>query len=394
MNICIVIHERFGPMKGGVESVCYNLALEFLKMPGYQVFQLYAHDKGTPETHGVIAERLPSVHDDDAVRKIHEFLEQNKIDIIWNHSPNMELMPILKKSVNGLHTKIVAIYHNSPYARMAELRDRLSLAFYNWIRHGKLGTCIWTLMKMPLSWYKAHHTNKKFMKCMATNCDCVCMLSDFYCDEYQNIINDYSYPVRSVTNPLLKAIIGEKEASQKNQILIVSRHVWKHKRLDRMFRIWKQVAPLFPEWKLVVLGDGPDHDAYVELANRLKLIQISFEGMVDATPYYRESKIICMTSSFEGLPMVLIEAQQYGCVPIAYESFSALPDIIENGKTGYRIPPFKQSKFVNQLILMMENEDLLSQMSQNCKLHAREFDVCKIIPRWISIFNELLGIKS
>ena len=394
MNICIVIHERFGPMKGGVESVCYNLALEFLKMPEYQVFQLYEHDKGTPEIHGVIAERLPSVHDDDAVHKIHEFLEQNKIDIIWNHSPNMELMPILKKSVNGLHTKIVAIYHCSPYARMAELRDRVSLAWYNCLHHGYLKEFVWTVLKLPLSWCRAWNKTKLFMESLACYGDCVCMLSRFYCNEYQSIMRDYSYPVRSINNPLINCDTDTCGEEKKNQILIVARHVWKNKRLDRAFALWKRISPLFPEWKLVVLGDGPDHDAYVELANRLKLRQISFEGMVDATPYYRESKIICMTSSFEGLPMVLIEAQQYGCVPIAYESFSALPDIIENGKTGYRIPPFKQSKFVNQLILMMENEDLLSQMSQNCKLHAREFDVCKIIPRWISIFNELLGIKS
>ena len=148
MNICIVIHERFGPMKGGVESVCYNLALEFLKMPEYQIFQLYSHDKGTPEIPGIIAKQLPSVHDAQAVREIHDFLEVNKIDIVWNHSPNLELLPLLKDAVNGLHTKIVSIYHCSPYARIAELGDRISLAFYNGVRHGHLRDLIWTLMKM------------------------------------------------------------------------------------------------------------------------------------------------------------------------------------------------------------------------------------------------------
>ena len=381
-------------MKGGVESVCYNLALEFLKMPEYQIFQLYSHDKGTPEIPGITAKQLPSVHDAQAVREIHDFLEVNKIDIVWNHSLNLELLSILKGAVNGLHTKIVSIYHSSPYARIAELRDRISLALYNWLRHGNFCTFIWTLLKMPLSWCRAWQRTKMFMESMASNSDYVCMLSDFYGEEYKKIIKDDFYPVQGIHNPLPEAKIEYKESSKRNQILVVARHVWKNKRLDRMFRMWKLIERIFPEWQLVVLGDGPDHDAYVDLVHNLKLNRVKFEGMVDATPYYCESKIICMTSSFEGLPMVLIEAQQYGCVPVVYESFSALPDIIENGKTGYRIPPFKKKIFLKQLISLMENEKLLRQMSQNCKLHAKSFDVREIIPQWISIFNDLIKTES
>lgn len=45
-----------------------------------------------------------------------------------------------------------------------------------------------------------------------------------------------------------------------------------------------------------------------------------------------------MTSIWEGLPMTLIEAMHYGCVPIAFDSFAALYDLIDNGNNGFIIP--------------------------------------------------------
>ena len=45
-------------------------------------------------------------------------------------------------------------------------------------------------------------------------------------------------------------------------------------------------------------------------------------------PYYNEASIFMMTSSFEGWGLTLTEAQQYGCVPLAFHSFASLTDII------------------------------------------------------------------
>ena len=97
-----------------------------------------------------------------------------------------------------------------------------------------------------------------------------------------------------------------------------------------------------------------------------------------------------MTSGWEGLPMALLEAQQYGCVPIAYESFSALPDIIENGKTGFRIPAFNEQDFIEKLTYLMTHEGERERMAENCIQHANKFQVSDIVNRWLSIFSDLL----
>ena len=85
--------------------------------------------------------------------------------------------------------------------------------------------------------------------------------------------------------------------------------------------------------------------------------------------------------------MVLIEAQRYGCVPIAYESFSALQDIIIPGKTGICVKPFQQNEYISYLSMLMEDDALLKRLAQNSIQHSTNFSIEKVATRWIQIFK-------
>ena len=96
-----------------------------------------------------------------------------------------------------------------------------------------------------------------------------------------------------------------------------------------------------------------------------------------------------MTSSHEGLPMTLIEAQQYGCVPIAYNSFSSASKIIANNYNGILIKPFKQRSYSHELQKLMKDENKRAQMAENEREFIRRFDVNKIIKDWIQLFEKI-----
>lgn len=391
MNLCIISHERFGPKKGGVETVCYNLTRELQHSGKHKIVHLYANDKGTEIAENVICLPLPSVSSPTAVTDIRSFLSEHHIDIVWNHSPSPEVPPMLRAAVEELPAKIVSIYHSSPYTLFDELRERYALALYR-ARYKRewISLCV-HLLKFPLSWLKALRKTRRVLRAMAHFSDVVCPLSEHYVKEFTRFCGRRYNNFRPVSNPLMPIELPATPMAKKNQLLVVARHSWKHKRIDRLILIWHKIAAQFPEWQLVILGDGPDHEDIVEVAQRLRVQNIVFTGNQDPTKYYAESKVICMTSGWEGLPMVLIEAQQHGCVPIAYESFSALPDIIENGETGFRIPPFNEQHFIEKLTYLMTHEEERERMAQNCVQHSKKFAVSNIADRWVSIFEELLS---
>ena len=102
------------------------------------------------------------------------------------------------------------------------------------------------------------------------------------------------------------------------------------------------------------------------MAAKMSIKNVIFMGHSNkVSEYYNKSKIFLMTSIWEGLPMTLIEAQHYGCVPIVYDNFDALKDIIINGKTGFIITPNDRVNFVSTLRMLMERPQLLQNISNN-----------------------------
>lgn len=88
--------------------------------------------------------------------------------------------------------------------------------------------------------------------------------------------------------------------------------------------------------------------------------------------------------------MVLIEASYYGCIPIAFKSFSSLPDIIEDSINGYMIKPYCLSEYEKKLRLLMENEALRKTIQIEAMNIHKKFQTKTIVKQWIRLFEELL----
>ena len=148
-----------------------------------------------------------------------------------------------------------------------------------------------------------------------------------------------------------------------------------------MLRIWAKIYKYYPDWKLVIVGDGPDLTIYKQIAS--KLSNITFEGhSSNVQSYYKKSKIFMMTSIWEGLPMTLIEAMHYGCVPIAFDSFAAVYDLIDNGNNGFKIPNNDIDGFVKKISFMMDNKQYLKKMSSRILQQPNIFQMNDIIQIW------------
>ena len=89
--------------------------------------------------------------------------------------------------------------------------------------------------------------------------------------------------------------------------------------------------------------------------------------------------------------MVLVEALRYQCIPIAYNSFSALSDIVINNVNGYCIPAFKEKIFVKKLHHLMNNEDERNRLASNHAITLDKFAFDKISQRWLDLFEELIN---
>lgn len=112
------------------------------------------------------------------------------------------------------------------------------------------------------------------------------------------------------------------------------------------------VAPMLdPRRHLVIVGDGPSRESLERHARTtMRPELIHFTGArKDIAELMSAFDIFALTSSSEGLPLVLLEAMAMG-LPVLSTSVGGIPDLVEHGVTGFLVPSGDCIALVSQLV--------------------------------------------
>ena len=174
-----------------------------------------------------------------------------------------------------------------------------------------------------------------------------------------------------------KNLIKEKE------ILYVGRIEYNQKRTDRVIDVWKELEPLYSDWKLTIVGDGDDREDLQKRINEYGLKQVEITGFVNPQEYYKRASILLLTSEYEGFGLVIVEAMSYGVVPVVYNSFKTASDLITHGYNGLlQESPFSIFDFTRKVRELMDNPDYLNELSKNGRIVSTDFSIDKIVNKW------------
>lgn len=94
-------------------------------------------------------------------------------------------------------------------------------------------------------------------------------------------------------------------------------------------------------WRLVILGTGPEEAALRGLAEELGIAdRVRFEGFVaDPAPFFRHARLLALSSDWEDLPAVVLEALACGCPVVATACSESLAAVIAEADYGLLVPP-------------------------------------------------------
>lgn len=217
-------------------------------------------------------------------------------------------------------------------------------------------------------------------------CNSYVLLSEKFKKEFR-WLNLFRYKkVKVIGNPLTIECLPISETKSKRMLFVGSLN--KRKGVDFLLDIWEKIENSTVDWELMVVGDGEMRqymDAYIKNKNLKRMRLCGFHA--DTIPYLQDSKLLLMTSRYEGFGLVLTEAMAYGCIPIAFKSFASVTDII-NKDTGVLIKAFDIDKYANTILNLIKDEEKMEIMSKNCILHARnDFSIENITSQWEALIN-------
>jgi len=395
MNVLFITDEDIDPSRGGVKRSLHVLTREFMSRYRIRCCLAYIHAYPGSETSDFHAKiRLT---EQDAGARLEAFIIGNAIDVVVLQKMlpgKYGILPVLKRAAGRGLCKSIFVLHFSPeYLR----RDLAVENIVNNIRYAGL----WTdraVNAFKLVAYPGYRAVKRLLigrgyRDIYRTFDRVVLLSERYVPAYARFAGLAERPrLVAIGNPLSFDASATREdiSEKKREVLIVARFDEKQKKLSRALAIWREIErhEECRDWKLVIVGFGPWEDRYRKRAAALRLNGVSFEGGPrDPLPYYRRASIFMMTSAYEGFPMALLESQQQGVVPVAFDTFASLHDIVEDGVNGLVIPPGDLGAYARCLIGLMAHRDVRDEMAWNGVQSCRRYSADVIAKQWVDLFE-------
>ncbi len=378
--------EYPSPFSGGVERVTYNLSRIFRER-GHRVYIL-----SLLPPQGKMCELIEDVYVLPAVGRrkfVEEFFRIRGIDVVINQSHHTLVSVLLNEAKKKCNLVTVSVLHTNPLHSIKAIRDEFDLYLRgNLIRKATLLPI--AFLRAAIRYYIRQSSLRKSYRNQYSSSDAVVLLSAKYKPDYIKIsgIKDGSR-LFSISNPVKRSQGNLIPSDKEKIVLFVGRMQHEAKRPDRMVRIWRKAVRYCPDWRLYMIGDGPEKMRLERYCNEQQIPNVVFTGNTDPTPHYSRASIVCLTSTCEGFPMVLIEAQNLGCIPVAYSSYDALFDIVEDGTSGVLVPAFHENAYVKRLVKLMRDSELRKKMAESAKEKCLKFDIQRIADEWENLFKKL-----
>jgi len=142
-----------------------------------------------------------------------------------------------------------------------------------------------------------------------------------------------------------------------------------------------QLRRSHPDLKLTIVGDGSERAALEALTSELGLTDlVTFAGYRPqhaVADILRDTDMLVLPSFAEGVPIVLMEAMA-SRLPVIASQVAGVPELVEDGVTGFLVPPGDQVALANRLDALLSQPRLAAEMGKSGRIKVeRDFDIEK-----------------
>ncbi len=140
---------------------------------------------------------------------------------------------------------------------------------------------------------------------------------------------------------------------------------------DKGVLLFKNILTQLTELKINfifnIIGAGPLEEKLMKELQSFS--NVNFKGKLtnqEVISLHSEHDILILPSYGEGLPVSIVEAMKCGVIPIATNLKSGIPELIEDGVTGYTVPLDEIEKYGKFIKYLDNNRDEMAVISHKC----------------------------
>lgn len=171
----------------------------------------------------------------------------------------------------------------------------------------------------------------------------------------------------------IRVVTVGRISSQKNQKLLI----------DAV----QNVTKTHSEVSLTILGDGPlrkEIEEYIQKENLEN--SVSLKGNVsNVEEYFAESDIFVLSSAYEGLPLVVLEAMA-ASLPIVSTDVGGVKDVVTDN--GILVEPGNKDDLAQAILKLVENRQYSKKLGNKSFFYVQQYDSNKIANQYIELYQK------
>ena len=169
--------------------------------------------------------------------------------------------------------------------------------------------------------------------------------------------------------------------------------LFRQKNFISLIRIFRIVIDRHPDWELYIYGEGEERENLQNEINRLGLDKkVLLNGRTeDVGQALQGASIFALSSIYEGLPNVVIEAMSFGLPVVAYKCPTGPKDMLTDGCDGFLVDNGNEQVFADRICKLIESENLRKEMGANALAASKRYSPDLVIGEWMTLFRNLVN---
>ena len=167
------------------------------------------------------------------------------------------------------------------------------------------------------------------------------------------------------------------------------------KNFSSLIRAFRSVADYYPDWILKIYGEGNERIILQKQITRLHLENNVYlcGNTSDVQSNMCNSSIFVLSSIYEGLPLVMLEAMSCGLPVVSYDCPCGPKDIITDGVDGFLVSTGDEQMLADKICYLIKNPDIRTKMGIAALKKSENYHIEKIIPMWMRLFERIITEK-
>jgi len=152
------------------------------------------------------------------------------------------------------------------------------------------------------------------------------------------------------------------------------------------------------QFRCALIGDGPCRDELEAMRARLGLARVvelaGAAEQAEVLAWWQRATVAVLTSESEGMPVSLMEAAACG-VPAVAVAVGGIPELIDDGVTGFLTPPGDAGKLAAALERLLCDPDLVARLGAAARRRVKErFSLTGQVDRLLALWAELVSVGA